>query len=61
MNKNDKFVGECLNYTFEGLGVVKLDNFPVFVKDMVVGEVGEVVVTLVKKTYAYGKIGRAHV
>lgn len=56
MNKNDKFVGECLNYTFEGLGVVKLDNFPVFVKDMVVGEVGEVVVTLVKKTYAYGRL-----
>lgn len=56
MKKNDKIIGTCLNYTFEGMGVVKHEGFPVFVKDMLVGEVGEIVITLVKKTYAYGRL-----
>ena len=60
MNKNEQFIGECLNYTFEGLGVVKVDGFPVFVKDMIVGEVGEIVVTLVKKSFAYGRLLNLH-
>jgi 23S rRNA (uracil1939-C5)-methyltransferase len=51
MKKNDVVLGCVSDYTSEGLGVVKLDGFPVFVKDMMIGECGEIVLTLVKKEF----------
>lgn len=56
MKKNDRVIGTCLNYTFEGLGVVKVEGFPLFVKDMLVGECGEIVVTQVRKNFGYGRL-----
>lgn len=56
MKKNDKFIGIAHGYTYEGLAVVKKEGFPVFVKDMLEGEEGEIVVTLVKKNFAYGRL-----
>lgn len=56
MKKNDKITGVCLNYTNEGFGVVKIDGFPLFVKGMLQGEEGVIVVTMVKKTYGYGRL-----
>lgn len=55
MRKNDKFVGKCESYTYEGLGVVKYENKPVFVKDMLEGESGEIIITKVLKNYAFGR------
>lgn len=55
MKKNDKFIGKCENYTFEGLGVVKHENMPVFVKNMIQNETGEIVITKVLKNYAFGR------
>lgn len=55
MKKNDKFIGKCENYTFEGLGVVKHENMPVFVKNMIQDETGEIVITKVLKNYAFGR------
>lgn len=55
MKKNDKFIGKCESYTFEGLGVIKHDNMPVFVKNMILNEVGEIVITKVLKNYAFGR------
>ena len=55
MRKNEKFIAKCENYTFEGLGVVKYENKPVFVKNMLEGESGEIIVTKVLKNYAFGK------
>ena len=55
MKKNDKFIGKCESYTFEGLGVVKHENMPVFVKNMILNEVGEIVITKVLKNYAFGR------
>ncbi len=55
MKKNDVVFGCVSDYTSEGLGVVKLDGFPVFVKDMMIEECGEIVLTLVKKNFAYGR------
>lgn len=56
MIKNQTFVGQCCDYTYDGLGVVKHDAFIVFVKDMIVGETAEIIITAVKKDYCYGKI-----
>lgn len=56
MKKNDRVKAICENYTHEGYGVVKVNGFPLFVKDMLQGEEAEIVVTMVKKTYGYAKV-----
>lgn len=61
IQKNDHITGECIGYTSEGLGVVKVDGFPLFVKGMLKGEVGELIITLMKKTYGFAKLWRCDV
>lgn len=56
MKKNDRIIGVCNSYTHEGYGVVKVDGFPLFVKNILAGEEAEIIVTMVKKTYGYGKV-----
>lgn len=56
MKKNDKITATCVSYTFEGLGVVKVDNYPLFVKNLLVGETAEIVVTKCLKNYGFGKV-----
>jgi len=56
MKKNQIITGNCVDYTFDGLGVVKNDTFCLFVKDMAIGDEAEIVVTSLKKDYGYGKI-----
>ena len=31
MQKNDILTGRVIDYTHDGLGVVKVDNFPIFI------------------------------
>lgn len=56
MKKNDRIIGECNGYTHDGHGVVKVNGFPLFVKGMCKGETGEIIVTMLKKTYGFGKL-----
>lgn len=56
MQKNDNFVGIVTDYTHDGLGVVKINNFPLFVEDVVVGEEVEIKVTKLKKNLGYAKL-----
>ena len=56
MKKNDAFLTTCENYTYEGLGVVRVDGFPLFVKGLLAGERAWVAVTKLKKTYGYARI-----
>lgn len=56
MNKNDLFVGVVSDYTHDGLGVVKIDNFPLFVEDVVVGEEIKIKVIKLKKNLGYAKL-----
>jgi 23S rRNA (uracil1939-C5)-methyltransferase len=55
MKKNEKFIGKCESYTYDGLGVVKYEKMPVFVKDMLTGETGEIIITKVLKNFSYGR------
>lgn len=55
MKKNDKVIGVCESYTYDGMGVVKIDGFPLFVKGLLLEETAEIVVTMVKKNFGYGK------
>lgn len=56
MKKNDTLIGTCENYTYDGMGVVKADGFPLFVKGLLVNEKALIGVTKLKKTYGYARI-----
>lgn len=56
MKKNDIFEGVVVDYTHDGLGVVKIDNFPLFVEDVVVGETVKVKVLKLKKNLGWSKL-----
>jgi len=56
MNKNQIIVSKCVDYTYDGLGVIKDDAFCVFVKDIIKDEEGKIIITKVNKNYAYGKL-----
>jgi len=46
---------EIVDYTYDGLGVGKLDGFPIFVANTVIGETILTRVEIVKKNLAFGK------
>lgn len=56
LKKNDQFTGVCVDYTIEGLGIVKQDRFCFFVKDLLIGEQAKILVTAIKKNVGYGKV-----
>ena len=56
MKKNEILVGKCVDYTHEGFGIVKVEGFIYFVKNVIVDEEVEFVVTKVNKSYGYGKV-----
>ena len=60
MKNNDHIIATCQGYTNEGHGVVKIDGYPLFVKGMMKDEEGELIVTLMKKTYGYAKLHKLH-
>lgn len=55
MKKNEIRRGICVDYTNEGLGIVKSDDFVFFIKNVLIHEEIEFVITKVNKRYGYGK------
>lgn len=58
LKKNDVFTGAAVDYTFDGLGVVRHEGLCFFVKDLLKGESAEIGVTAVKKNVGYGRVIR---
>ncbi|MDF9823762.1 23S rRNA (uracil1939-C5)-methyltransferase [Breznakia sp. PF5-3] len=56
MKKNDIYEGTCSDYTYDGLGIVKVDGFSVFVKNVIIGETILFKLIKIKKNYGYGRI-----
>lgn len=56
MKKNERYTATCENYTHEGMGVVKIDGFPLFVKGLMKGETAEIKVIMAKKNYGIARI-----
>ncbi len=56
MQKNQVIDSVCVDYTYDGLGVVKNGTFSIFVKDMAIGDKGKVIITALRKNYGYGKL-----
>ncbi|MCD7894201.1 MAG: 23S rRNA (uracil(1939)-C(5))-methyltransferase RlmD [Erysipelotrichaceae bacterium] len=61
MQKNDYINNvECIDYTHDCQGIVKIDGFPVFVKNMIVGEIGDIKIIKILKNYAVGRLITLH-
>lgn len=53
--KNDCYTVKIEDIGLEGEGIGKVDGFPLFVKDAIVGDVAKVKIVKAKKTYAYAR------
>ncbi|MCR5213742.1 MAG: 23S rRNA (uracil(1939)-C(5))-methyltransferase RlmD [Eubacterium sp.] len=58
MEKNDFVNISIEDMTEEGMGIGHVDNMAVFVKDTCPGDVAEIRIVKVKKTYAFGRLER---
>lgn len=56
IDKNILYQGEVIDYTVNGEGVVKVDTYPVFIKNAVIGDFIEFQITKTNKTYGFGKL-----
>ena len=56
MKKNETYIAECLGYNIDGYGVVRIDDFVVFVPNLMKHEKAEIALTRVNKTYGYGRV-----
>lgn len=53
-----KHVLEIIDYTYDGLGIGKVDGFPIFVEYAGLGDIVEVEITKMKKNLAFAKVIR---
>lgn len=56
IEKNKHYQLEITDMGSEGEGIGKIDGFPIFVENAVKGDIAEVRIVKVKKSYAYGKV-----
>lgn len=54
--KNKIFEQKVIDYTHDGKGIVKYNNYPIFVKDCLVDELVAVKIIKWKKKYGFGKL-----
>ncbi|QIL50411.1 23S rRNA (uracil(1939)-C(5))-methyltransferase RlmD [Weissella coleopterorum] len=54
--KNQELEGEVIDLTYQGMGVVKVNDYPIFVVDAVPGEIVQLGVTKVQKNFAFGRV-----
>ena len=55
MQKNEIFTGKIIDYTHDGLGIVKIDNFPIFIEDVMEGEEVEFKIIKLKRIWVMVK------
>lgn len=53
--KNKIFTGTIIDYTHDGKGVIKYENYPIFVKDTIIDEEVKVKIVKWKKKYGFGR------
>ncbi|MBQ8528066.1 MAG: 23S rRNA (uracil(1939)-C(5))-methyltransferase RlmD [Lachnospiraceae bacterium] len=54
--KNDEVQVTITDYTNEGLGIGKVDGYPLFIKDAIIGDTVIAGITKVKKNYAFARL-----
>ncbi|MCK8626798.1 23S rRNA (uracil(1939)-C(5))-methyltransferase RlmD [Fructobacillus cardui] len=58
VHKNEVITASVIDLTYQGLGVAKVDGFPLFVTDALPGEKAEILVTKVLKNYGFARVKR---
>lgn len=56
ITKNNNYEAVVEDYTHEGMGIVKVDGYPVFLPDVLKGETVEFKAVKVNSKYAFGKV-----
>ncbi|MDO4903308.1 MAG: 23S rRNA (uracil(1939)-C(5))-methyltransferase RlmD [Limosilactobacillus sp.] len=56
VHKNEEYQAAVMDLTYEGNGVVKIDDFPVFVPNALPGEEVTVKITKVTRNFAWGRV-----
>ena len=56
LEKNQVYEVEIIDDGYQGEGIAKIDNFPVFIQGAIKGEKVEVKILKVQSSFAYGKI-----
>lgn len=56
LEKNQVFEVDIIDNGFQGEGIAKIDNFPVFIQGAIKGERVEIKILKVQSSFAYGKI-----
>jgi len=56
VDKNETYQGEIVDLTHEGLGVAKIDHYPLFIEGALIGETIEFKVIKVGKSFGVGKL-----
>ena len=56
VHKNEEYQAKVIDLTYEGNGVVKIDDFPVFVPNALPGEEVTVRITKVTRHFAWGRV-----
>ena len=58
LEKNQIYEVEIIDNGFQGEGIAKVDNFPIFIQGAIKGEQAEIKILKVQSSFAYGKIMR---
>lgn len=56
VSKNEYYTKTVTDYTHEGMGVIKVDYYPIFVPDVLMGEEVEIKVIKANKKFGFGKL-----
>ncbi|WP_268912657.1 23S rRNA (uracil(1939)-C(5))-methyltransferase RlmD [Lentilactobacillus sp. SPB1-3] len=56
--KNETYEVTIQDLTYEGMGVAKIEDFPIFIENALVGEKVITLITKVKKNFAFGRVDK---
>ena len=56
IKKNDEYVLEIIDNGYDGEGIAKINDFTIFIKGAIKGEICKVVITKVNKSYAFARL-----
>lgn len=56
VKKNERYTLDIIDLSYEGMGVAKIDGYPLFIENALPGERVEVLVVKVGNKFGYGKV-----
>jgi 23S rRNA (uracil1939-C5)-methyltransferase len=56
LKKNEYYDVKCIDISYEGLGVCRIDDFIIFVPNLIIGEKAKIKIVKLEKNYGYGEL-----